>query len=335
MVRTLRVRRSRAALRSLEEGGGVRVILIALAANLVVAAAKLIAGLLSGSVALLAEAAHSVADSLNQVLLGISLRRGGVPADELHPFGHGRERFLWAFLAALASFLIGGCLSIGLAIWDLMHGGTEGNTLVAWVVLGIAFAADGTSFVQSIRQSQREARNRALSLSTYLLRASDPVLRAVVVEDGAAIVGLLLAAGGLLFTQLMDSHLPDAIASLLIGVLLTCTAFGLAIPLADFLVGRSLPSRRLRELYELIVGTEVIEQILSLQAVYIGPDEVVVAAKVHPIASVTIDELTQAMDALDLAIRSTFPEVADVYLDVTTYRLETLPLDDESVEDDA
>src|SRR5215213_7934426 len=118
MLRTVPQRRSRAALRSATQSTGKRVVLVALGANLVVAAAKLIAGLLSGSVAMLAEAAHSLADSLNQVLLGVSLRRGGVPADPLHPLGHGRERFLWAFLAAIASFLIGGCVSIGLAIWD-------------------------------------------------------------------------------------------------------------------------------------------------------------------------------------------------------------------------
>ena len=109
-------RRSSAALRSAAQSETTRTILTALAVNLLVAAAKLVAGLLSGSAALLAEAGHSLADSLNEVLLGISVRRGGVPADVVHPLGHGRERFLWAFMAAMASFLIGGCVSIGLAI---------------------------------------------------------------------------------------------------------------------------------------------------------------------------------------------------------------------------
>src|SRR5215208_8041757 len=118
-------RRSSAALRSAALGESARTILIAFVANVVIAAAKLIAGLLSGSVALLAEAAHSFADSVNEVLLGVSLRHAKRSPDAAHPLGHGRARFLWAFVAALASFLIGGCLSIGLAIWELLAGGSS------------------------------------------------------------------------------------------------------------------------------------------------------------------------------------------------------------------
>src|SRR5438128_9985027 len=114
-------RRSRAALQRIESSDSTRTILIALAANVVIAIAKLISGLISGSTALLAESAHSLADASNEVLLGISLHRAARPADDLHPLGHGRERFLWAFLAGIASFLLGGCLSVTIAIRRLMH----------------------------------------------------------------------------------------------------------------------------------------------------------------------------------------------------------------------
>jgi cation diffusion facilitator family transporter len=326
MLRAVPRRRSRAAVRNAAHGNSVRVILIALGANLVVAVAKLIAGLLSGSVAMLAESAHSVADSLNEVLLGFSLRRGGVPADLLHPLGHGRERFLWAFLAAIASFLIGGCLSIGLAIWELTGGGATGDVRLAWVVLVVSFAADGTSLLQSLRQARQEAGSRRVSLPRYLLRASDPTLRAVVVEDLAALIGLGLAACGLALSTVMGSEVPDALASLLIGILLAFTAVGLAVPLAGFLVGRSLPPEHLQHLYEILTGAPAIEEVLTLQAVYTGPEEAIVAAKVHPIADLTVDQLAGAMDEIDVTIRSAFPEVADVFIDVTAYRLNTLPL---------
>src|SRR5437667_3034355 len=135
MLRRFSVRSSAAALRNATASERSRVIVVALAANLVVAVAKLAAGLLTGSAALLAEAGHSFADSLNEVLLAISLSRGRVPADAAHPLGHGRERFLWAFMAAIASFLIGGCLSIALGIRELLDGGPMDNLLVAWVVL--------------------------------------------------------------------------------------------------------------------------------------------------------------------------------------------------------
>jgi cation diffusion facilitator family transporter len=157
VLRLLPVRSSTAALRNAPASERRRVIVVALAANLFVALAKLGAGVLTGSAALLAEAGHSFADSLNEVLLGVSLRRGNVPADAAHPLGHGRERFLWAFMAAIASFLVGGCLSIALGVQKLLAGGSESNLLVAWVVLGVAFVADGASLLQTLRSARREA----------------------------------------------------------------------------------------------------------------------------------------------------------------------------------
>jgi cation diffusion facilitator family transporter len=325
MLSRLPPRHSNAAVRSAAYGGTSRTITFALVANLVLATAKLAAGLLSGSAALLAEAGHSLADSLNEVFLGISLIRGGMPADVVHPFGHGRERFLWAFMAAIASFLIGGCVSVGLAIWALLEGGSAENLLVAWAVLGVAFLADGISLLQSLRQARREAQERGVPLPRYLLQSSDPSLRAVVVEDGAAVVGVGLAAAGLLVSQLIGNNTPDALASLLIGVLLAVTAFGLARPVVDYLIGRSLPAERLQLVSTILSNDPAVEEVLALQAVYIGPLEVVVAAKVHPAPGLTIDQLTRAMDSLDQALRTALPEVADVFIDVTSYRLDTLP----------
>src|SRR5436189_3611068 len=156
-------RRSRLALQRIGSKDSARTILIALAANVVIAVAKLISGLTSGSTAMLAEAAHSLADASNEVLLGISLRRAAKPPDDLHPLGHGRERFLWAFLAAIASFLIGGCFSVVMAIREFGSHETLGNALAAWIVLGVSFAADGASLLQSLTQARRETRGRGRS----------------------------------------------------------------------------------------------------------------------------------------------------------------------------
>jgi cation diffusion facilitator family transporter len=312
-------RRSRAALQTLKSSDSVRTIVIALVANVIIAVAKLISGLISGSTALLAEAAHSLADSCNEVLLGISLRRSAVPADDRHPLGHGRERFLWAFMAAIGSFLIGGCFSIGLALRQLALGGETRKTTVGWIVLGVAFIADGLSWVQSMRQARRDARERGRSVPDHLLRSSDPIVRAIVVEDSAALIGLLIAAGGLLFSQRLGSSRPDAIASLLIGLLMAATAFGLARPLADFLVGRSLAPDQLEKIRRMIADSPAIEELLSLQAVYTGPEEVIVAAKVRPSPKLSVTDLARAMDDLDHTLRQESPFVADVYVDVTTY----------------
>jgi cation diffusion facilitator family transporter len=320
VLRQLPQRRSRAAVESAERGESRRTILIALAANVVIAVAKLIVGLASGSTALLSEAAHSVADSLNEVLLGISLHRAQVPPDTTHPLGHGRERFLWAFMAAIGSFLIGGCLSIGLAIHELRVKGSTRHTLWAWVVLAIAFVAEGVSWLQSVRQARSAAKRFGVPVWRYLLRASDPVVRAIVVEDSAALIGIVLAAGGLILSGVTGTNTPDALASLLIGILLALTAFGLARPLADFLVGRSLPDEQLEQLHAILMASPAIEEVLSLQALYSGPEEAIVGAKIHPSADLTIEQLARAMDDLDHAIREALPLVADVFLDVTSQR---------------
>jgi cation diffusion facilitator family transporter len=310
-------RRSRAALQKLGSRESARTIVIALAANVVIAAAKLVSGLISGSTALLAEAAHSLADASNEVLLGISLHRAARPPDELHPLGHGRERFLWAFLAAIASFLIGGCFSVAMAIRQLARGEMTGSATAAWIVLAVAFVADGISLLQSVRQARSEARERGRGVWYHLLRSSDPTVRAVVVEDSAALIGIVIAAVGLLLSRHLHSGRPDAIASLLIGVLMAVTAFGLGRPLADFLVGKSLPPQLLAEIRDVVAAHGAVEELVALQAVYTGPEEVIVAAKVRPSTRLSAEELTRAMDDLDRALREASPFVADVYIDVT------------------
>jgi cation diffusion facilitator family transporter len=312
-------RRSRAALQRIERKDSARTILIALMANVIIAIAKLVSGLISGSTALLAEAAHSLADASNEVLLGISLRRASAPADDLHPLGHGRERFLWAFLAAIASFLIGGCFSIAIAIRQLAHGEMVKNATAAWIVLAVAFIGDGISLVQSLRQARKEAAERGWKVWFHLLRSSDPTVRAVVVEDGAALIGVVIAAVGLLLSHHLHSGRPDAIASLLIGLLMAATAFALGRPLADFLVGKSLPPALLEELRRVIDSDDAVEEIVSIQAVYVGPEEVIVAAKVRPSPRLSAKDLGRAMDDLDQALRKASPFVADVYIDVTSH----------------
>jgi len=246
---------------------------VALFANLVVAAAKLVAGLITGSAALLAEAAHSTADSVNELLLGLSLKRGRRPSDAVHPLGHGGARFLWAFIATIASFLIGGCLSIALAVRELLVGTAVERYLVAWVVLAVAFVAEGTSLLQSLAQARREAALWDGSTVDFLRHTSEPTLRAIVVEDAAALIGLGLAAVGLLLHEFAGLKNADAIAALLIGLLLAATAFGLARPLADLLIGRSMLPARLERVYAIIEGSPSIDEVLSVQAVErLNPD---------------------------------------------------------------
>ena len=318
-LRNLPYRRSSIAARHHDGSGHKTAILLALAGNVVIAIAKLFAGLATGSAAMLSEAAHSSADCINEILLGVALGRSRRPADQLHPFGYGRERFLWSFVAALSSFLIGGCVSIGLAIHQFSEGRPSGHQLAAWIVLAIALIADGASFVQGFAQAKEQASEQGITTWQYLVRSSDPILRAIVVEDVAALVGTLLAAAGLFLSTILQNRTPDSIASLLIGALLAVTALGLARPLAAFLIGRSLPEPLLEKIQQIIVECSSIEELIGLQAVYVGPEEAIVAAKAYP-KQATIEVLAAAMDELDHRIKAAVPVVADVFIDITTPR---------------
>src|SRR5262249_54935501 len=181
---------------------------------------------------------------------------------------------------------------------------------------------DGTSWLQGLRQARRQAKDYELTVWRYLLWASDPVVRAVLIEDSAALIGLGLAAAGLLLAQITGSSLPDSLASLLIGLLLAFTAFALARPFADYLVGRSIPAPLLEKLRGIVEADPAIEELLMLQAVYMGPEEVVVLGKARPLPTLRIDELSRAMDELDHRIRRELPLVAEVFIDVTAHGAE-------------
>jgi cation diffusion facilitator family transporter len=314
------LRHSAAGLRASRSHGSRVSLLVAFVANLIVAAAKLAAGLITGSAALLAEAAHSLADSTNEVFLGISFRRARRPADAEHPFGYGGVRFLWAFLAAILSFLIGGCLSVGLAINDLVHGNVIDKFLVAWIVLGIAALSDGTALVQTMRQARREAALWELPTIRFLRHTSDPTLRALAVEDTAALIGLGLAAAGLLVHELGGPASSDAIASLLIGLLLGLTAIGLARPLADLLIGRSILPPRLELARRTLAESPAVDEVRQLYAVHVAPQEAILAAKVRPDSHLSARQLASAMDELDSRLRAELPEIGEVFIDITDHR---------------
>jgi cation diffusion facilitator family transporter len=271
MLRILPQRRSATALRRVTEGQSERTIFIALFANIVIAVAKLIGGLVSGSTGMLAEAAHSAADSVNEIFLAVGFYRARQPADTRHPLGHGRERFLWSFMAAIASFLIGGCLSVAMAIAQLKAQHPVAGGLTAWIILAVAFAADGTSWLLGMRQARRQAKEYELSVWRYILSSSDPVVRAVVFEDSAALIGVVVASAGLFLSGILKTSLPDSLASLVIGLLLAVTAFGLARPFADFLVGRSVPQPVFEKLHAIFKGTKQYNKLCRFAQFIRGP----------------------------------------------------------------
>src|SRR5919108_2741771 len=202
-----------------------KTVLFALTANLVIALAKLIGGVISGSAAMLAEAAHSVAVTMNQVFLLLSLSLGRRQPDEKHPFGYGKERFFWGLIAAVFIFVSGAVFSIGEGIERLVAGGESGDPLVAYAVLAVALVAEGVAWLRALRQMRGEAREADMPLRRYVRVSRDPTVKTALSEDTAAVVGGLLAFLGNGAAELTGSHVWDAGASIAIGLVLAGGGF--------------------------------------------------------------------------------------------------------------
>lgn len=260
--------------------GSRRVVVIALAANLAIAAAKFVAAVVTGSPALLAEAFHSVADSGNELLLGVAEVRGERPPDEAHPFGHGREAYFWSLIAAVAVFVGGSLLSIRQGIAELVHPAQVSSFLAGYVVLAVAVTLDGLSFRQAYRQLRREAVELDRDFGTHFLLTSDPVIRAVFLEDAAAMSGGAVAAAGLALRQATGSHVPDAVAAIVIGLILAYVAVQLTLRNRDFLVGQQAPDQIKARVRETILAQPGVVALNELVVTFVGPRRLWVVGRV-------------------------------------------------------
>ncbi|WP_406395081.1 cation diffusion facilitator family transporter [Streptomyces sp. NBC_00887] len=292
-------------------------VVVAAAANLGIAVAKLVAGLISGSSAMLSEAAHSVADTVTEVMLLTALRRSRKPADEEHPLGYGPERYIWAMLASVATFVGGAVFSLYDGVHTLVQGEDLGDPLVSYIVLAVAFLLEGYSLRTGVRQVRSEAAGLGVPAPRYLRRTPDTAVKAVVMEDSAALIGLLLAAGGLLGGQLSGSGMWDGIASVLIGVLLVYVAWVLCRSNAQLLIGRPVSAAMRAGVREELLSVPHIIDVLELTTLIQGPDEVLIAAKVDFRDVASAEQVEWACEEADEQLRERYPSVRRVYLDPT------------------
>lgn len=254
-----------------EDGGSTLTVIVAFAANLVIAIAKTIAALVTGSASLVAEAAHSWADAGNEVFLLIADRRSRRKPDALHPLGFGRESYVWSMFAALGLFVAGAAVSVTNGIHGLFDPEPASDFLVGYLVLAFSFVFEAISLLQSARQAGTEAREMKRDLIAHVLRTSDPTLRAVFFEDSAALIGLLIAGLALLAHQLTGSPVPDAIGSILVGVLLGVVAIVLINRNRHFLIGEQAdPALRIAVVKALLAQQEV-DRVTYLRLEIVGP----------------------------------------------------------------
>ncbi|WP_320778349.1 cation diffusion facilitator family transporter [Streptomyces sp. CRN 30] len=291
---------------------GTRVtVLVALAANLVIALAKSAGGLLTGSPALLSEAAHSVADSLNEVFLLAALRRSRRPADTRHPFGYGKERFFWSLLAAVGIFVMGGCFSFFQGFEALRGGdGAESREgyVVGLVVLGVALLAEGGSLLRALHQVRRQGGSRGLR---------DPALRTVVAEDGTAVLGVSLAMAGMALHMVTGRIVWEASASLAIGALLVYVAYRLGRDARDQLIGQAADPESHRRIRDLLAAQPEIDSVEALHTMELGLESLLVAARVDLVPGLDSEEVEEVADRIKRSIAEAVPEAELIFLDVT------------------
>lgn len=299
-------------------GGGTRkTVLVAIASNATIFVTKAIGGAVSGSAALLAEAAHSLADTTNQCFLLFSMRLGERARDETHPFGHGQERFLWAFMAAIFMFIGGALFAVGWGIKELFSAGAEGSFGVAWVVLAISAVAEIVSWVRAMKQARAEAAETGLPFIQFIRESRDPTSKAVVFEDTAAVLGLVIAAIGVGLHQLTGHAAWDAGAAIGVGLLLMVTAVALARDIRGLLTGEAARPDERERIEKVLNEAEEVEEVLELLTMVLGPRALLVAARLNFRDGLTIDQLEHASNRLADELHEAVPDVRQVFLDPT------------------
>jgi cation diffusion facilitator family transporter len=296
-------------------------VLLALGANLAIAIAKTIVGLITLSSAMLAESAHSWADTLNQVFLLTSLFRSKKAADSTHPFGYGKERFFWSLLAAVGIFVTGAGFSLFQGIDSLFKEHQEipdKEFLLSYAVLAFAFVMEGSSLIKALRQVHGEAAEQERGFVEHLRKSNDPTVKTVASEDSAAVTGIVFAFVGLLLHQLTGSAVYDGAASIAIGVLLAWIAYALGRDTKDLLIGESADPELRLDIIHLISGYDEVDGVVELLTMQLSPEEILVAVKVDFSDGLDSRRIEDVSTEIDEALHRDFPSVRHVFLDATT-----------------
>lgn len=298
------------------DGGSRLTVLIALGANLGIAAAKAVAAAITGSAAMAAEAGHSVADSVNEVLLLAGLRRSARPADRGHPLGYGQERYFWSLLVAVTIFGMGALFAFLQGYEALVRGGEqEESPLVAYIVLGISIVLESISWTQAFHEVRGKAREHRLTMGRYLTHTDDPPSISVLLEDSAALVGLFLALAGVALHQVTGSAFWDGLASILIGVVLTAVALALGRVNLGLLSGRQADPRLVKAIATRLSAAPEIEALVDLVTLTTGADRVLVCARLDFRDALTAGDVEAACVRMSAELHAAHEEVDEVFIE--------------------
>jgi cation diffusion facilitator family transporter len=303
--------------------GGKKAIIAAFLANMGIAIAKFVGFLITGAASMLAEAIHSVADASNQGLLMYGSKAASRPADEEHPFGYGNRRYFWAFIVALVLFSMGGLFAIYEGIEKLRHPHELESIGVAVGILGFAIVLELWSCSVAFREANKVRRGR--SWWQFIRRTKSPELPVVLLEDTGALLGLMFALIGVGMAQITDEPRWDAAGSLAIGILLVVIALFLAHEMSSLLLGEAATPEDVNAMRAAIEAHPACVRIINLRTEHIGPEEIVVAAKLEFRADLTIEQLATEIDAVEARVRAAVPAATLVFIEPDVYRPEPAP----------
>jgi cation diffusion facilitator family transporter len=302
--------------------GSRRAILAAFLANLGIAIAKFVGFVFTGSASLLAEAAHSLADTGNQLLLLLGGKRATKAADTAHPFGYGRERYFWAFVVALVLFSMGGLFALYEGIQKIREPHDVENLGVAVGILLFSMLLEGFSLRTAYKEASEHRSTTGRWLS-WIRRSKQPELPVVLLEDTGALVGLVFALTGVILAKTTGDARWDAVGSLAIGALLVVIAILLAVEMKGLLIGESASPADVAVIAKSLEGATSVRRIIHLRTEHLGPDQLLVAAKLDFEPALSVEQLAGAIDDAERDLRMVMPTAHFVFIEPDVYRAPT------------
>jgi cation diffusion facilitator family transporter len=296
------------------QDGSRKAIIAAFFANLGIAVAKFVGFLITGSAGLLAEAGHSLADTGNQALLIFGSRRGRRSADDAHPFGYGPERYFWAFVVALVLFSMGGLFALYEGIAKLRHPHAVESPVVGFGILILAIALETYSLRTAVKEANR-IRPEGTSWWQFIRTAKQPELPVVLLEDVGAEIGLAVALLGLTLAVVTGDARYDALGSIAIGVLLVAIAVVLAVEMKGLLIGEAASDANQKAIVDALTSSAKVKDLIHLRTMHLGPDRLLIAAKLEFDLSLDISQLARAIDAAEASVRAALPLESTIYIE--------------------
>jgi cation diffusion facilitator family transporter len=308
---------------------GLRAVLAALAANIGIAITKFVAFLFTGSASMLAESIHSIADSSNEALLLFGRSRSGRAPTREHPLGFGAERYFYGFIVAVVLFMVGAVFSIYDGIHKILQPTPIDSPVIAFVVLGAALVME----IFSLRTAVRESRptRGAQSWFYFIRRSKAPELPTILLEDTAAVIGLIFAAAGVGLSEITGDDVWDGVGSIAIGTLLICVAVILATEMKSLLIGESAAADVERKIVTALENGPEVERVIHLRTVHIGPEELLVAAKIAVGRGDSAEMIAKGIDAAERRVRAAVPIAQVIYLEPDLYQASRADATDPSI----